>query len=95
MKIESYKPINKGSLKAVFTLITEEGLKIRGMKVIDGQNGIFVASPSEKREVDGETKYFDTVYIPSGREGDPNIQDKLQDLISSQSDPVGDNDLPY
>ena len=95
MKIEQYKPINKGTLKAVFTLVTNEGLKIRGMKVIDGMNGLFVGSPSEKREVNGEAKYFDTVFIPNGKDGDPNVQDKLQDLVNQNSDPVGDDDLPY
>ena len=48
-----------GSLKAAFSVVTEEGFIIKGVKLIKGQSGDdFIGMPSEKGK-DGE--YRDTV----------------------------------
>ena len=53
--------MNKGSwgkVRAFFDLITEEGFIIKGFRLVEGINGLFVSMPSQKGQ-DGE--YYDTV----------------------------------
>ena len=66
MKILDLRNVDwKGSVKAVFsvqvTVMTANNQTvtfiIKDLKLIDGTNGMFVASPSVKYEKDGETKY--------------------------------------
>ena len=48
-----------GSVRAYFDLKTSEGLVIKGFRILDGSNGLFVGFPSVKNK-DGE--YNDTVW---------------------------------
>ena len=53
--------MNKGSwgkVRAFFDLTTEEGFIIKGFRLVEGINGLFVSMPSQKGQ-DGE--YYDTV----------------------------------
>ena len=52
---------NWGKIRAFFDLQTEEGFTIKGFKIIEGINGLFVSRPSQKGKDD---EYFDTVYVP-------------------------------
>ena len=53
---------NQGSNpKAFFDIETDEGFLMKGFKIVDGSNGLFVSAPSEKAK-DG--KYYDRVRIP-------------------------------
>ncbi len=55
--------MNKGSwgkVRAFFDVMTEEGFTIKGFKIIEGINGLFVSMPSQKGK---EEEYFDTVYV--------------------------------
>ena len=55
--------MNKGSwgkVRAFFDVMTEEGFTIKGFKIIEGINGLFVSLPSQKGKDD---EYFDTVYV--------------------------------
>ena len=55
--------MNKGSwgkVRAFFDVMTEEGFTIKGFKIIEGINGLFVSMPSQKGK---EDEYFDTVYV--------------------------------
>ena len=57
--------MNKGSwgkVRAFFDLTTQEGFTIKGFKLIEGINGIFVSMPSQKGN-DGE--YRDTIWLDS------------------------------
>ena len=47
--------------KAFFDIETDEGIVIKGFKLIDGANGLFASAPSEKGKDD---KYYDKVIIP-------------------------------
>ena len=38
-------------------------LTIKGCRLVEGSKGLFVAPPSVKKEVDGETKYDNLVYF--------------------------------
>ena len=58
--------INRGSwgkVKAFVDVKTAEGFEIKGFKVVEGSNGLFVGMPSESYEEDGETKWRNLVYI--------------------------------
>ena len=53
--------MNKGSwgkVRAFFDIQTDDGFIIKGLRLVDGINGKFVAMPSQKGQ-DGE--YYDTV----------------------------------
>lgn len=53
----------KGNTKTVafFDIQTEEGIIIKGFRIINGNNGLFVSSPDEKGR-DG--KYHERVTLP-------------------------------
>ena len=49
-----------GKVKAYFDVMTEEGFTIKGFKIIEGINGLFVSNPSIKGK---DEEYRDTVFI--------------------------------
>ena len=66
--------MNKGSwgkVRAFFDLMTDEGFTIKGFKIIEGINGLFVGVPSQKGKDD---EYFDTVFIA------PELREELNHL---------------
>lgn len=63
MKVVNMKQsTGSGSLKAFFDLETAEGFTIKGFKIADGKNGMFVGVPSEQDRND-KTKYWDKVLM--------------------------------
>ncbi|MEW6062005.1 MAG: septation protein SpoVG family protein [Bacteroidota bacterium] len=63
MKVVNMKQSSgSGSLKAFFDLETAEGITIKGFKIADGKNGLFVGVPSEQDRND-KTKYWDKVLM--------------------------------
>ena len=48
MKIERMNKGSWGKVRAFFDICTQEGLIVKGFKLIDGINGLFVGLPSEK-----------------------------------------------
>ena len=50
---------NWGKIRAFFDLQTEEGFTIKGFKLVEGINGLFVGFPSQKGNDD---EYRDTVW---------------------------------
>ena len=59
MKIERMNKGSWGKVRAFFDLTTTEGFIIKGFKIIEGINGLFVSMPSQKSN-DGE--YYDSVF---------------------------------
>ena len=59
MKIDRMTKGEWGKIKAFFDLKTEEGFVIKGMKIIEGINGLFIGMPSQKGKDD---EYFDVVF---------------------------------
>ena len=53
MKISRMNKGSWGLIKAFFDLQTEEGFTIKGFKLVEGINGLFVGFPSNKNN-DGE-----------------------------------------
>ena len=94
--------MNKGSwgkVRAFFDVQTDEGFTIKGFKLIEGINGLFVSLPSQKGKDD---EYFDTVYVaPEIREelnhvaiqtyGIQNDDDNFEFPSKTSETPVADN----
>ena len=54
--------MKKGSwskIRAFFDIITEEGFTLKGFKLVEGINGLFVGFPSQKGK---DEEYHDTVW---------------------------------
>ena len=64
MKIERMNKGSWGKVRAFFDIRTEEGLVVKGFKIMEGINGLFVSMPSQKgKNQQGEDEWFDTVWI--------------------------------
>ena len=108
MQIERINKGEWGKVKAFFDLRTEEGLVVKGFKVVEGSNGPFVGFPSRKNN-DGE--YNDTVYAEADLKQE--ITRLAMDAYGSavmqpagsaagsppasteQPPPFGDDDIPF
>ena len=71
MKIERMNKGEWGKLRAFFDLSTQEGFTIKGFKIIEGINGLFVSMPSQKSN-DGE--FYDSVFASK------DLRDELNNL---------------
>ena len=60
MQIERMNRGSWGKIKAFFDLQTEDGFTIKGFKLVEGTNGLFVGFPSQKGNDD---EYHDTVWV--------------------------------
>ena len=83
----SVKRINKldsdGTAKAYCDVAIGESFLIKGVKVIDGKNGLFVSMPREKGK-DGQ--WYDTV-IPMNKETRQQISDLVLSAYQSEAEP--------
>ena len=59
MKVTRINKGQWGKLRAFFDIRTEEGFGIKGFKIVEGINGLFVGMPSQKGKDD---EFFDTVF---------------------------------
>ena len=75
MKIERMNKGEWGKLRAFFDLRTNEGIVIKGFKLVEGVNGLFVGMPSQKGKDD---EFFDTVFM------ERETRDKLNDLAMDE-----------
>ena len=75
MKIDRMNKGEWGKLRAFFDLRTNEGIVIKGFKLVEGVNGLFVGMPSQKGKDD---EFFDTVFM------EREIRDKLNDLAMDE-----------
>ena len=71
MKIERMNKGEWGKVRAFFDLATQEGFIIKGFKIIEGINGLFVSMPSQKSN-DGE--FYDSVFASR------DLRDELNDI---------------
>ena len=61
MKISRMNPFNgEGKTVAFFDVQTQEGIVVKGFKLIKGQNGLFSGVPTEKGKDD---KYYERVLL--------------------------------
>ena len=81
MKISRINTGNWGKVRAFFDLTTQDGFTIKGFKLIEGINGLFVSMPSQKGN---DEEYYDTVWIDSKQ-----IREELTTLaISEYQNPI-------
>ena len=91
MKISRMHKGDYGKVRAFFDLETEEGFTIKGFKVVQGSDGLFVGFPSQK---DKEGEYNDTIFA------DKTLKQKLNQLALEYYNRVGsskseEDDLPF
>ena len=91
--------MNKGSwgkIKAFFDLLTEDGFTIKGFKLVEGTNGLFVGFPSQKGNDD---EYHDTVWAEKEVKAmvtDIALKEYESSTEQEQSPPVmADEDIPF
>ena len=80
----------ESNLKAFFNVETNEGMVVKGFKIVSGQNGFFVSNPSEYSKKDD--KYYDRVYIPRELK-DELEKDAIKEYGIDESKP--DDNLPF
>jgi len=71
VKIERMNKGNWGKLRAFFDLKTSDGFIIKGFKIVEGINGLFVGMPSVQNK---EGEYYDSVFA------DKELRDELEKL---------------
>ena len=76
MKISRMKTGDFGKLRAFFDLEVN-GFTIKGFKIVEGSNGLFVSMPSQQ---DKDGNYNDTVWV------DKDTRKKLNELAISHYD---------
>ena len=96
MEVTKFTKTNdSGNLKGFLTIKTSEGFEMKGFKFMDGQNGLWVASPSRKgKDDDGNDKWYDIVWIPK------ELNQTLLDLVANHVDltadsPTTNNPVPF
>ena len=73
MEIVGIRQLNVGKIRASIDIRTSEGFIIKGFKVIEGENGLFIGMPSERTRTG---KYVDLVRVE-----DLNLKEMLNSLI--------------
>jgi len=62
MKITRLSKLDKGSKTAAFLDVqTNDGITIKGFRLVNGSNGLFITVPDQKGK-DG--KFYETVVVP-------------------------------
>ena len=83
-----------GKIKAFFDLETEEGFTVKGFKLVQGINGLFVGFPSQKGN---DEEYYDTVWA------DKELREELsqmaidyygQEIIPMENDMANQTETP-
>lgn len=74
---------NMGKMKAVADIVVNDQLQLRGLKVVDGQNGLFVSYPNDPF-YKGED--YRSIYQPIGRQFRDHVEncilEKYQEILS-------------
>ena len=95
MKVERMTKGEWGKVKAFFNVQTSEGFAMKGFKLVEGVNGLFVGFPSQK---DKEGEYFDTIFADKQLKAQLTviaIREFNQNVGSSSVTNVNSNDVPF
>ena len=89
MKITEVKvfPVNEERLKAYVTITIDNVFVVRDLKIIKGNEGLFVAMPSKKRK-DGQ---FKDIAHPLNQETRDEIEQAVFDAYEQEVRSMGDN----
>ena len=74
IKVIKVHPIKEGNLKAYVDICIDGAIIVKGLKVMDGKNGLFVTLPSVKNKKD--EKYYETVTCSNA-----DVKDDLSNTI--------------
>jgi len=75
------KNVDWNKVKALLTIETADGFEIKNCKLVEGVNGLFVASPSVKGKDD---TYHDIIWFPKDK------RDQINKIASDAYDPSGE-----
>ena len=64
ISVLNYKKFERGSLLGFFDL-RYHGLTIKSCRLMESNNGLWFSFPQVRAEEDGETKYFDQMFLTS------------------------------
>jgi len=78
-------PVNEERLKAYVTITLDNCFVVRDLKVINGNNGLFVAMPSKKRK-DGQ---FKDIAHPLNNETREMIENKIFEVYEEELKKAG------
>ena len=85
MKISRMNRGTWGKVRAFFDLDTSEGFTIKGFKIIEGINGLFVSMPSQKgTNAQGDDEWYDTIF--AGADIRNELNDLAVDYYKNQND---------
>ena len=93
LKIERMNKGNWGKIRAFFDLQTDDGFTLKGFKLVEGINGLFVGFPSQKGSDD---EYYDTIWADKPLKDQVNqlaIKTYGQDVMNSSME-VDNNEFP-
>ena len=62
MKIIDMRKGDWNKTKAFFTIVTSEGIKIKGFKLVNGMKGLFMSMPATFSKKNNE--WYDDVWMP-------------------------------
>lgn len=79
MKIIHYKPINKGTIKASFTAVFEDGMKVLDCLLMNGDKGEWMTFPKKETVIKGVKEY-----IPYISFEDKAYSDNVKSLIMAE-----------
>ena len=100
MKISRMNKVSMGKLRAFFDLELDDiGITIKGFKIMEGINGLFVSMPSQQK--DGE--YYDTVFCSKEVRGQINQtaldyynqESGVNQDPTNQKQTTNDEELPF
>ena len=90
MKIDRMTKGNWGKIVAFFDLTTEDGFTIKGFKLIQGSDGLFVGFPSVKND---DNEYKATVWA------EKDVKEQVNKIAmakySATAEPVNDTEVPF
>src|SRR5437660_6465930 len=78
-------PVNEDRLKAYVTITLDNCFVVRDLKIINGNNGLFVAMPSKKRK-DGQ---FKDIAHPLNNETREMIENKIFENYEAELKKIG------
>jgi stage V sporulation protein G len=92
----SFFDMDKGNLKAFAKIVVDNILTITGVKIMDGNNGLFMAWPSRLNEKD--KKWYDIVYITDKvrkQEFNDKVVNAYKAYKGESAETEEDDDLPF
>ena len=89
MKVTNLRKYDGDSkTKAFFAVETDEGMVVKGFRLVQGQDGLFMSNPSEFSKKDD--KYYDRVYVP--RELKDELEQEAIRAYGGSTPPNGNGD---